>query len=142
MPRKHYKRNGGGVFDNIGTSISSGWDSVSQGASSGLTSLKEGSSNAWDKTKRVTSSTYNSLTGTPSYTSGTSYNVGGRTRRMKKGGYKNNISINNLAAHAASFSGKTAQPHTWVGGKTKRRRHRHTKSCRHSTSAHKRHRKH
>jgi hypothetical protein len=138
MPKKHYKR-GGGVFDNLGASLSNGWNSVSQSASSGLTSIKEGTANVWDKTKKATSSTYNSVTGTtpttPSYTPPAT--VGGKSRKNKKGGYKDNISHNNLASSASPFSGKTAQPQTWVGGKTKRRRHRHSKSCRH-----KKHRKH
>jgi hypothetical protein len=49
----------------------------------------------------------------------------------KRGGYSANTSINGLASSSASFSGKTAQPQVWVGGKTRRRRHKHTKSCKH-----------
>ena len=51
---------------------------------------------------------------------------GGKTRRNKrkhmKGGYSANSSTTGLAATAAPFSGKTAQPHNWVGGKTRKRR--------------------
>jgi hypothetical protein len=47
---------------------------------------------------------------------------GGKTRgRHMKGGFKDNISATNLAAHAAPFSGPTAKPHNLVGGRTRRR---------------------
>lgn len=108
----------------------------------------EAITNAWGKTKESASNAYNSMTGTtstqstyvpppaaPVYTP-TSY--GGkkkRTMRRKRmrGGYSDNISLSNLASNAASFTGVTAQPHTWVGGKTKKNRHRrrhHKKSRR------------
>jgi hypothetical protein len=49
------------------------------------------------------------------------------SRRMR-GGFKDNTPTTGLAAHAASFSGVTAKPHTLVGGKTRKnrksRRHR------------------
>jgi len=52
----------------------------------------------------------------------TQRSFGGRTRgRKMKGGYKDNISTTDLAAHAAPFSGPTAQPHNLVGGRTRRR---------------------
>ena len=65
-----------------------------------------------------------------------SYGMGGkkrRTRRGKRGGsYSSNISETNLAATASPVSGiQTVKAQTWVGGKTKRRRHRHNKSCKH-----------
>jgi hypothetical protein len=51
---------------------------------------------------------------------------------------KINVELTNLASHAAPFSGYTAQPHNWVGGKTNKRRKsgsktkkRHHKSRRH-----------
>jgi hypothetical protein len=48
---------------------------------------------------------------------------GGRTRgRRMRGGFNSNISTTDLAAHAAPFSGPTAQPHNLVGGRTRRRR--------------------
>ena len=47
--------------------------------------------------------------------------LGGKKRRSKRGGYSANTSLNNIAATAASYSGvKTAQPHNWVGGKSRR----------------------
>jgi hypothetical protein len=107
--------------------------------------------NAWQKTKESASNAYNSMAGTtptqstyvpaqpaaapapaPAYTT-TSY--GGKKRRTMRrkrmrGGYTDNISLSNLASNAASFTGVTAQPHTWVGGKTKRNRRRHHKKSR------------
>jgi hypothetical protein len=63
-----------------------------------------------------------------------SYGMGGkkrRTRRGKRGGaFSPNMSQTNLAASASPVSGiQTVKAQTWVGGKTKRRRHRHNKSC-------------
>jgi hypothetical protein len=71
----------------------------------------------------------------PSY-GAPSYGMGGkkrRTRRGKRGGsFSPNISETNLAATASPVSGiQTVKAQTWVGGKTKRRRHRHNKSCKH-----------
>jgi hypothetical protein len=61
--------------------------------------------------------------------------MGGRTRRRRmKGGFKVNTPTTGLASHAAPFSGPTAQPHNWVGGRTRRRhsrKHRRNKSCKH-----------
>ena len=71
----------------------------------------------------------------PSY-GAPSYGMGGkkrRTRRGKRGGsYSPNMSQTNLAASASPVSGiQTVKAQTWVGGKTKRRRHKHNKSCKH-----------
>ena len=71
----------------------------------------------------------------PSY-GAPSYGMGGkkkRTRRCKRGGsYSPNMSQTNLAASASPVSGiQTVKAQTWVGGKTKRRRHKHNKSCKH-----------
>jgi len=118
----------GGFLDSVTSTLSDWGTSISQGASS-----------AWQKTKDATSS----LTGsTPSTTS--SYipttttapmTTGGRHRRSRrrhmKGGFQDNTPTG-LAANAASFSGQTAQPHNWVGGRTRRRRRKRrcNKSCR------------
>jgi hypothetical protein len=54
-----------------------------------------------------------------------------------RGGFKDNTPVTGLASTASPISDiKTAQPKTWVGGKTKKRRHhggkhRHSKSCKH-----------
>ena len=46
-----------------------------------------------------------------------------RNRKHKRGGsFRDNVSLTNLASHAAPFSGNTAQAHNWVGGKKKYRR--------------------
>jgi Tfp pilus assembly protein PilV len=103
--------------------------------------------NAWEQTKKASSSAYNSaasvvapapapmLSLAPAPTSV----IGGRRKRKtsKRGGYSANTPINGLASTSASFSGKTTQPQVWAGGRTRRRRHKHSTSCKH-----KRHRKH
>ena len=131
MPKKHKNRTMKGGF----------WNSLTQGFS-----------DAWEKTKKATTDAYSSATGSPSPTttttttysqptSTTTYSqptstastgyMGGKTKRRRmRGGFKDNTPTTGLANHAAPFSGKTAQPHNWVGGKTKRRKHRHSKSCR------------
>ena len=113
--------------------------------------LSKGFSDTWQKTKKATSDAYSSATGsltptptpvptpapmTPQPAASTSSGyMGGRTRRRRmRGGFKDNTPTTGLAAHAASFSGETAQPHNWVGGRTRRRngrKHRCNKSCRH-----------
>jgi hypothetical protein len=60
---------------------------------------------------------------------------GGKRRRHKsrrmRGGYSDNVSMTNLASRAASFSGETARPQAYVGGRrTKRRCHTHKRSRR------------
>ena len=66
---------------------------------------------------------------------------GGRRRRRKsrrtrksrrmRGGYSDNVSMTNLASRAAPFSGETARPQAYVGGRrTKRRCHTHKRSRR------------
>jgi len=133
MPRRRRNKTmKGGFLDTL-----SGWGS----------SISEGASSLWGKTKQSASS----LTGTystPSYSAPTTYTpppppaqpsapvVGGKYRRSKRrrmrGGFSDNTPTTGLAAHAASFSGQTAQPHNWVGGKTRRRKHRRgSKSKRH-----------
>ena len=143
MPRKDRRRTMRGGF----------FDTLTQGLISAL-----------DKTKKATTDAYSSATGSISAATSyqqqaptsyqpqapTSYQppaptslqnsrgiMGGKTKRRRRmrGGFKDNTPTTGLASHAASFSGSTAQPHNWVGGRTKRRRikhrHRHTKSCRH-----------
>ena len=134
MPRRHRHRRR--------TMKGGFWDSLTQGFSS-----------AWEKTKKATSDAYSSATGStstaspppPSYTPPppppptstqptSSGFMGGRTRRRRmRGGFKDNTPTTGLASHAAPFSGPTAQPHNWIGGRTRRRhrKQRHTKSCRH-----------
>jgi hypothetical protein len=141
MPRRHKNRHRtmkGGFLDNI-TSTLSGWgSSVSQGATSWWQKTKDATSNLTGTSTPTTTPTTSTpiTTSTPTTPTQpmTTSTYGGRTRRHRmKGGFKDNTSTTGLAVHAAPFSGPTAQPHNWVGGKTKRRnrKHRHTKYCRH-----------
>jgi hypothetical protein len=107
-----------------------------------LDSLSTWASDTWNKTKSASQSAYSSVTGTPSststYTPTTtstySMGVGGRrTRRHRKmrGGFKDNTPITGLAASASPISDiKTAQPHNWVGGRRKTRKHKQSRSHR------------
>jgi hypothetical protein len=122
MTRRQRTRRGGGIWD----SLTSAWSQTKKDASDAYTytanAVSPGSAPA------------------PTYTSAPStYTpvLGGRkrrSRRSKRGGYSANTPMSGLASSAASFSGKTAQPHTWVGGKTRRRRRSHTKSCKRKRS--------
>jgi hypothetical protein len=112
MPRTR-KNMKGGFLDSISSTLSSWGSSISQSAS-----------DAYNKAKNATSSAYNSATTTtpttPSYTPTpmTTSTYGGRkrSRKMRSG---------NIASTAAPISGiKTAEPHNWVGGKTRKRKSR------------------
>ena len=136
MPRTHRRKTMKGGFLESLTNTLSGWGS----------SLSQGASGMWSKTKSATSS----LTGsTPtSYTTnsyqqspansyqqspansyqqspmGSSTFGGKRSRRRRNisGGFKDNTPTTGIAVNASSVSGiKTAQPHNWVGGRTRRR---------------------
>jgi hypothetical protein len=62
---------------------------------------------------------------------------GKRKRKMRGGSVTPNVSLTNLASRAAPVSGiDTVKAQTWVGGRTKRRRHRHSKSCKKSCRKH------
>jgi len=118
MPRRNKRRTMKGGF----------WDSLTQGFS-----------DAWEKTKKATSDAYSSATGSTSNTYSTpslapstqptsSGYMGGKTKRRRmRGGFKDNTPTTGLAAHAAPFSGPTAQPHNWVGGRTRRRGRKHSR---------------
>jgi hypothetical protein len=137
MPKKHTKRNfKGGYLD------------ISKSLTDLGTSIKNGASNMWSKTKnefsKLTSSNTQgnsyqptppppyqpssqpsyqpSYQPTPSY-GGSKRRKSGKFRKSRrmKGGYKDNISLTNLASTAAPFSGATARAHNWVGGRKKRR---------------------
>ena len=131
MPRRNNRKMSGGFLESLGTTLSSWGNSVSQGATS-----------LWDKTKNSASSlTSSAPSAAPAYSapmpaaSPAPSSFGGRKRSRKmRGGFSPNSSTSGLAASAASFSGSTAQPKTWVGGKTKKyknKKHRHSKTCRH-----------
>jgi len=127
MPRRHRHRKTmkGGFLEDISNALSGWGSSISQSATS-----------MWDKTKNAASSATSSLSGsTTSYTPTTTQPMttstyGGKSRRRRmRGGFKANTPTG-LAAHAASFSGQTAQPHNWVGGRTRRRGRKGRKSHR------------
>ena len=135
MTRKHRKnKKGGSWYDptswSSGTSSGSSW-------TSGLTSWTP----SWLSKKEQPQQSYGaqpqqSYGAQPQQSYGASYGMGGkkrRTRRGKRGGsFSPNISETNLAASASPVSGiQTVKAQTWVGGKTKRRRHIHNKSCKH-----------
>jgi hypothetical protein len=96
-----------------------------------LDDLSNSLSSMWEKTKNATSSLTAStgLTGSTSSTSSyqtpmTTSTYGGRHSRRRKhmrGGFKDNTPTTGIASNAASYSQKTAQPHNWVGGRTRRR---------------------
>ena len=130
MPKKYSRRNmrGGFDFNSITNSLSSGWNSLSQNSKSWWEKLKS-------PTTSSTGSSYGSgSTGTTNYGSTGTTSYGGRKRRhrskkMRGGNFTDNTPTTGLAFHAAPFSGETARPNTWVGGKTRKRRRR-VKSCR------------
>ena len=82
-------------------------------------------------TTTTTSSTSMNNPSSDYVSTATPFPYGGKNKKLKKGmkgGYKYYTPNTGLAANAASFSGPTAEPHTYVGGKTRRRRRRGTKS--------------
>ena len=138
MPKSHRKktRRGGGWFDDLKNKAS--------GLTSGTSSWTSGTS-SWNPfaKKETPASTYTPPASstdapsspTPSFTepsppTPTTQTMGGKRRRVKRGGsYSANMSLTNLAASASPVSGiQTVKAQTWVGGKTKRRRHRHKRN--------------
>jgi hypothetical protein len=136
MPKRHRHRHRhrnrtmkGGVLDNLSNTLSSWGSSLSQGAS-----------NIWEKAKNATSGLTNSTPYTNSYSNNSyqspqtnsyqpapmsSSSYGGkhsRRRRHMRGGFKDNTPTTGIAVNAEPVSNsKTAQPHNWVGGRTRRR---------------------
>ena len=158
MPRKHRKMKKGGLLG-FGESNPNDYSSSDSGSGSGMfgsvgstlsgwgSSISDTASSAWNKTKSATSGAYDSATGTTPSTTypSTTSTLGGKRKRSRKmrGGFSDNTPTTGLAAHASPISGvKSAQPHNWVGGKTKKHcggktkkrrggKHRHSKSCKH-----------
>lgn len=90
----------------------------------------------YSSTTTPTTPNYSSTTTTPSYNSTQQMNYGGKRRsRVKRGGYTANTPTTGLASTGAPFSGPTAKPQHWVGGKTRRHKHKkhhkHSRRCRH-----------
>lgn len=144
MPKSHRKktRRGGGWFDDLKnktSGLTSGMSTSSWSPSSWTSGVNTSSWNPFAK-KETPASTYTPPTSPPisppaTPSSSTMQTMGGKRRRVKRGGsYSANMSQTNLAATASPVSGiQTVKAQTWVGGKTKRRRHRHkhNKSCKH-----------
>jgi len=111
----------GGFLETISQTLSNAWNTTTQAATNALNYSKQKSQDGYNYV--TAPATTNTSTPITSY--------GGKKKRNTKkykGGYKNNISITNLASHSASFSnGKTAQPHNWVGGKSKKKYHKKKK---------------
>ena len=139
MPRKHKKTRGGnGIVDSLGQTFSNLTSSVSRGVKDAWSKLSNSNQNTSSYQPPIQNNSYQSSQ-PPQYQPTT--NFGGtktkrrnRHRKNKRGGsFRDNVSLTNLASHAAPFSGNTAQPHNWVGGKTKRSRksRKHTKRRRH-----------
>jgi len=133
MTKRYHKRHskGGGFFDTIKQSFNSLSSSV-QNSASGI----------WNKTKKPTTSyqptttSYNTSYQPPANSYNNSYqgpsnqpSYGGRrTRRRMKGGYRDSISMNGIAASAAPVQGlQTARAHNWVGGRRRKRKTRRTR---------------
>lgn len=143
MTKKHRKNKKGGFLGMDTSSWSSGLTNWTSGLSSSTSSWmpswgkKEQPPSAPAPTPYVAQPPQPPQQSQPQSSYGiSSYGMGGkkrRTRRGKRGGaYSPNISQTNLAASASPVSGiKMVSAQTWVGGKTKRRRHRHNKSCKH-----------
>lgn len=139
MPKSHRKRmrKGGGWFDDLKNSTSSMTSGF--GTSSWTSGLSSGSWNPF--AKKTTTPSYQEQPmatqpmETQSMTTQPMTTQGGRrrSRRSKRGGsYSPNMSQTNLAASASPYSGgQTVKAQTWVGGKTKKRRHRRKKSRKH-----------
>jgi hypothetical protein len=144
MPKSHRKktRRGGGWFDDLKnktSGLTSGMSTSSWSPSSWTSGVNTSSWNPFAK-KETPASTSPPPTSPPisppaTPSSSTMQTMGGKRRRVKRGGsYSANMSQTNLAATASPVSGiQTVKAQTWVGGKTKRRRHRHkhNKSCKH-----------
>jgi hypothetical protein len=100
-----------------------GYNGTANGTANGYNGTANGTANGYNGTANGYNGTANGYNGTPGY--------GGKKRRrksrkMRGGNFTDNTPTTGLAFHAAPFSGETARPNTWVGGKTRKRR----KSCR------------
>jgi hypothetical protein len=101
------------------TGMNQGYGSTDMNQGYGSTSMNNGASYGMNNGASYGASSY-----------------GGKRRRMR-GGYSPNMSLTNLASSASPISDvQTVKAQTWVGGRTKRRRHRHGKSCKKSCRKH------
>jgi hypothetical protein len=117
----------GGFFDTLSNWGSSLWQKTKNATSSATSSLTGSQPSYQNYAQQPASQNYTQQPASQNYGQPMSTSTyGGRrnrkhTRRMR-GGFKDNTPTTGLAAHAASFSGVTAKPHTLVGGKTRKNR--------------------
>jgi hypothetical protein len=142
--KRWMKKRGGGFMD----SLNGLWDKTKKSSADLYNSTASATTGAYNSAASATTGAYNSATGavsatptpsmststpTPTTTSGyPSTTMGGRRRRHLRGGNLHSyMSRTNIAATAAPFTVKTAQPQVIVGGKTRKRKcnNRHHKSC-------------
>jgi hypothetical protein len=127
MPKRTRKRMRGGFLE----SLSSAWQNISQSTSDLYEKSKQSASNMYSSATQPAASTQTSTSSYMPATSSTGSYGGKKRRKMRGGTIRDNIALNNLAAHASPIDGiKSAHPHTWVGGKRTKRRHRKTRRSR------------
>lgn len=111
--RRNYgtSNSGSGIFGNL---FGSSYGNTGYNGSSGYGNTGYNGSSGYGNS-------YGNSYGNTGYGSQPRY--GGKTKRRRmKGGYKDNTPTTGLATNAAPFSGQTAKPHNWVGGKSRKRR--------------------
>uniref|UniRef100_A0A6C0LJB5 Uncharacterized protein n=1 Tax=viral metagenome TaxID=1070528 RepID=A0A6C0LJB5_9ZZZZ len=137
-------RTRGGFLDGLSNSASSLWTSTKNATTDAVNQTSSGASSLWNsatkKDDKNNGSTFNPSAPTqPSSMSAPSTMPGGRRRRRHRRGGSNNYYAHstNIAATAAPFNVKTAQPQVFVGGRTRKRRrsicrskHRKGSKCR------------
>jgi hypothetical protein len=158
MPKRHNKRRlrGGGFFEglqqsfsNFGNSVKSGTSDMWNKTKKATSSLQPSSTSSYQPSSSMSSSYQPSSSMSSSYQPSSSMSssmsspmsssyqpssngsYGGsrrRTKRRMRGGYRDNISLTNIASTGAPFSGSTARAHNWVGGRRRKRRTRRTRT--------------
>lgn len=88
------------------------------------TTLANDSANVWDKAKKTTSSAYTSVLSKPTSSNSISGGRKRKSRRTKRGGLSGYYPLISVSTDAAPFSGETAKPNNWVGGRKTRKRHK------------------
>jgi hypothetical protein len=103
------------ILNDITKSLSAGVNTINDEIGKAAETVKK---TATDAVSSVTGNQQpQGLYGTPAAPSG------GKKKRSrgKRGGYSANTPLNNIASSASPYKGvETAQPHNWVGGKSKR----------------------
>ena len=137
-------------FSNFGNSVKSGTSDMWNKTKKATSSLQPSSTSSYQPSSSMSSpmsspmsssyqpsSSMSSPMSSPmssSYQPSSNGSYGGsrrrrrRTKRRMMGGYRDNISLTNIASTGAPFSGSTARAHNWVGGRRKKRRTRRSKT--------------